>query len=54
MDLTTEHDSTDSEYELDTLVEEKFEVRDPGQGKTKFQNKINPERQCLHCNWIQK
>jgi hypothetical protein len=54
MDLTTEHDSTDSEHELDTLVEEKFEVSDAGQGKTKFQNKVNPERQCLHCNWIQK
>ena len=54
MDRTTGCASIDSGYDLDTLVEENFEVCDPGQGKNKFQNKINPERQCLHCNWTQK
>ena len=50
MDRTTGCASIDSECDFDTIVEENFEVCDPGQGKTKFQNKINPERQCLHCN----
>ena len=54
MDQTSGCASTYSECDLYTLVEENFEVCDPGQGKTKFQNKINPERQCLHCNWTQK
>ncbi len=54
MERTLGDDSVDSECDLDMLVEENFEVRDPGQGKTKFQNKNNPERQCFHCNWTQK
>ena len=39
------------ELNLDYLVEENFELRDPWRSKRKLHKQINPERQCIHCDW---
>ena len=44
----------ESELDLDDMIEENFELRDPGCSKSRHHKKINPERQCNHCEWTRQ
>ena len=50
---TAQASSEIPELTLDDLVEENYEILDPGCPKTKHSNRTNPKRRCIHCEWTQ-
>ena len=51
MDGTEEANILGDGSNLDKLVEENFDVLNPGHAASKSQKRVNPEKQCMHCGW---